>query len=88
VVRADLGGGVTRELRGARAFASQAQAVSRLGLVVQTALINGAIGMVTTRDGLPFSVAGVTVREGKIVEIDFLADPQRLATLDLAILDR
>jgi RNA polymerase sigma factor (sigma-70 family) len=88
VVRADLGRGVTRELRGARAFASQAQAVSRLGLVVQTALINGAIGIVTTRDGLPFSVAGVTVREGKIVEIDFLADPQRLATLDLAILDR
>ena len=87
VLRADFGGGVTRELRGAEAVASQAQAYSRLGLVVHPALINGAVGAVTTRDGRPFSVGAVTVRDGKIVELDFLADPERLAQLDLTVLD-
>jgi hypothetical protein len=72
---------------GAEAVASQAQAYSRLGLVVHPALINGAVGTVTTRDGRPFSVGAVTVRDGKIVELDFLADPERLAQLDLTVLD-
>ena len=35
----------------------------------------------------PFSVAGFTVRDGRIVAIDFLADPERLAQLDLTVLD-
>jgi RNA polymerase sigma-70 factor, ECF subfamily len=35
----------------------------------------------------PFSIAAVTVKSGKIVEIDFLADPERIAQLDLAELD-
>jgi RNA polymerase sigma-70 factor (ECF subfamily) len=87
VVRADFGGGVTQEVRGAEAVAGQAQMYSRLGLVVQPALINGAVGAVSTRDGRPFSVGAVTVHDGKIVEMDFLADPERLARLDLTILD-
>jgi hypothetical protein len=53
---------------------------------VRPALVNGAAGLVATRDGQPFSVGGFTVR-GKIVEIDILADPARLAELDLKILD-
>ena len=40
--------------------------------------------MVSTRDGHPFSVGAVTVREGRIVEMDILADPERLSRLDLA----
>ena len=87
VLRADFGGGATQELRGAEAIASQAQAYSRLGLVVRPALINGAIGAVSTLEGRPFSVGAVTVRDGKIVELDFLADPERLAQLDLTVLD-
>jgi RNA polymerase sigma-70 factor (ECF subfamily) len=86
VVRQDLGGGVTQELRGAEAVAGQAQMYSRLDLVVQQALVNGAIGLVATRDGRPFSVGGITVRDGKIVEMDWLADADRLAQLDLAFL--
>jgi RNA polymerase sigma-70 factor, ECF subfamily len=42
---------------------------------------------VSMRDGEPFSIGGVTVRGGKIVEMDFLADPERLRRLDLTILD-
>jgi RNA polymerase sigma factor (sigma-70 family) len=88
VLRADFGGGVTQELRGAEAVASQAQAYSRLDLVIHPALVNGAVGAVATRDGRPFSVGAVTVRDGKIVELDFLLDPERLAQLDLTVLDR
>ena len=87
VVRADFGGGRTQETRGAEAVAGQAQMYARLGLVIHPALVNGAVGAVTTRDGRPFSVGAITVREGKIVEMDFLADPERLAALDLTILD-
>jgi RNA polymerase sigma-70 factor (ECF subfamily) len=87
VLRADLGGGVTQELRGAEAVASQARTYSRLDLVIHPALINGAVGAVTTLEGRPFSVAAVTVRDGKIVELDFLADPERVAQLDLTVLD-
>src|SRR5688500_13840838 len=49
VLRADLGPtGGFREVRGAEAVAGQATAYSRLGLVMQRALINGAAGFVTT----------------------------------------
>jgi len=90
VLRAEsgiAGPAASREVRGAEAVASQALAFSKLGLVVQPALINGAAGAVTTRDGQPFSVVGVTVRDGKIAEIDILADPERLRRLDLTVLD-
>jgi RNA polymerase sigma-70 factor (ECF subfamily) len=87
VLRADFGGGETRELRGAEAVARQARMYSQLGLMVHPALVNGAVGAVTTRDGRPFSVGAITVRDAKIVEMDWLADPERLARLDLTILD-
>src|SRR6266511_1434269 len=90
VWRADIGplpAGGSREVRGAAAVASQALAYSQLGLLVQPALINGAAGVVSILDGQPFSVVGFTVRSGKIVEIDILADSERLRLLDLTILD-
>ncbi len=40
----------------------------------------GAAGVVSTRDGEPFSVMGFTVKGGEIVEIDVLADPVRPAS--------
>ncbi|MQA74793.1 MAG: sigma-70 family RNA polymerase sigma factor [Solirubrobacterales bacterium] len=90
VLRADLGPlpvGGSREVRGAAAVAGQARAYSRVGLVVHPALVNGAPGAVSTRNGEPFSVGGFTVRGGRIVGIYFLADPARLRRLDLTILD-
>jgi hypothetical protein len=88
VLRADLGpAGGLREVRGAAAVAGQAAGYSRLGLVMQPALINGAVGLVSTRNGQPFSVGGFTVRGGKIVAMDILADPERLRRLDLTILE-
>ena len=49
------------ELRGARDVASQALAFSQPGLHVEPALINGTPGIISSRDGQPFSVIGFTV---------------------------
>jgi RNA polymerase sigma factor (sigma-70 family) len=88
VLRADAGPlPGSGEVRGAAAVARGALSFSREGLLVQPALINGAVGMVSTRDGQPFSVGGFTIRGRTIVEIDILADPARLRRLDLTILD-
>jgi RNA polymerase sigma factor (sigma-70 family) len=82
---APLGG--SREIRGARAVAGQALAYSRLGPLMRPALVNGAVGAVATLDGEPFAVGGITVRGGKIAEIDIVANPERLSRIDLTILD-
>jgi len=93
VLRADSGDALataSREVRGAAAMANQALTFSRLGgpeLLAQPALVNGAVGRVVFRGGQPFSVMGFTVRGGKIVEIDILADPEHLVRLDLSVLD-
>jgi RNA polymerase sigma factor (sigma-70 family) len=88
VLRADLGeAGGSREARGAATVARRALGYARLDLLVHPALVNGVPGAVTTLDGRPFSVGGFTIRGGKIVELDILADPDRLRGLDLTILD-
>ena len=88
VLRADQGpGGGFVEVRGASLVAKQASSFARLAPYARPALVNGAAGAVVIRRGRPFSVAGVTVRGGKIVEIDILADPERLSRLDLTVLD-
>jgi len=87
VLRADFGAAGSREVRGAPAVAGQAVAYSQVGLVIKPALINGAVGLVATRNGQPFSVGGFTVRHGRIVEMDWLADAARVRELDLTILD-
>jgi hypothetical protein len=53
---------------------------------LRRALINGAAGMVSLRGGRPFSVGSFIVKNGRIVEIDILADPERVSQLDLTIL--
>jgi RNA polymerase sigma factor (sigma-70 family) len=89
VLRADGGAvpALSHKFRGAETVARQALMWSRVDLTMQRALINGAAGLVSVRDGQPFSVGAFTVRGGKIVEMDILADPERLARLDLTVLD-
>ena len=85
VLRADGGPtGLSEHLQGAETVASQALLWSRVDLTTRRALVNGAAGMVAFINGQPFSIAAVTIRNGKIVEIDFLTDPERIAQLDLA----
>jgi len=78
----------SRELRGAAVVAGQALMWKTAGSDdARRALINGAAGLVIPRKGRPFSVGAITVRGGKIAEIDVLADPERLARLDLTVLE-
>ena len=74
-------------VRGAPAVAAQALLFSRLSRHIQPALVNGVPGLVTAPGGQPLSVMGFTIRDGKIIEMDILADPDRLDRLDLTILD-
>ncbi len=88
VLRADGGvSGLSRVARGAESVASGAMTFSRLDLTMRRALINGAAGIVSLRDGRPFSVGAFTIRNGKIVDFYILTDPERLAELDLTVLD-
>src|SRR3712207_6609878 len=90
VLRIDGGAvraGLSRGVRGVRAVAEQTLTFSRLSPFVRPALVNGAAGVVVDPRGRPFAVMGFTVRHGKIIEIDVLADPARLRQLDLAVLD-
>jgi RNA polymerase sigma-70 factor (ECF subfamily) len=90
VLRADGGAiaGLSRVVRGASAVASQASTFSRSGLSLQLVLVNGQLGFVARRsDGRLFSVVGFTIADGKIVEMDILADPERLSRLDLSAIE-
>jgi RNA polymerase sigma-70 factor (ECF subfamily) len=85
VLRADFGPPRgTEEVHGIEAALERARSYARLGLDAHLVLVNGAPGTVTMRDGRPFSLGAVVVREGRIAEIDFLGDPERLARLDLS----
>ena len=96
VVRADQGavpagalggaGAASGPVRGAAQVARRAMVFAQLGLLTHPALVNGVAGAVTTRDGVAFSVGAFTVRGGKVVALDILADPDRLRALDLTIL--
>jgi RNA polymerase sigma factor (sigma-70 family) len=88
VVRADYGpvpAGASRQIRGAHTVAEQALSFSRLIPFARPALVNGAAGVIVARDGQPITLMGFTVRQGKITEIDILADPARLRQLGLTI---
>jgi RNA polymerase sigma factor (sigma-70 family) len=80
------GGAASGPVRGAAQVARRAMVFAQLGLLTQPALVNGVAGAVTTRDGVAFSVGAFTVRGGKVVALDILADPDRLRALDLTIL--
>ena len=92
VLRIDAGArrpAASMAIRGAAAVARQA--LSGLTTVLpkvqlRHTLVNGAAGVVVTRRGLPVTVMGFTIAEGKIVEIDAVADPERVRTIAAAVL--
>jgi RNA polymerase sigma factor (sigma-70 family) len=90
VLRADGGAakGLSRVVRGAQEVAAQAQAFSTLGLTSHIVLVNGHIGVVSRLpNGRVLSVIGYTVAGGTVVAMDILADPDRIAGLDLSAVD-
>jgi RNA polymerase sigma-70 factor (ECF subfamily) len=92
VLRADGGAsaagvGPSTVVRGAEQVATQALSFARFAQFARHALVNGAAGLVNVVEGRPRAVMGLTVRDGRIVEINILADPERLSRIDLTVLD-
>jgi RNA polymerase sigma-70 factor (ECF subfamily) len=88
-LRADLGAlpsTTPRLVRGAPAVAKQALMFARLSREGDSrpALINGSVGLVTAPGGVVTAVMGLTIVQGRIVEIDILADPERLRRLEIS----
>ena len=71
---------------GAAAVASQALLGALPGAELHPALVNGAAGVVITVRGRPYAVMGFTVADGKIIEIDAIADPDRIQRIAAAVL--
>jgi RNA polymerase sigma factor (sigma-70 family) len=87
VFRVDRGTVRSKVLRGASAVAEEALTFARLAPLARPALVNGTPGFVVAQRGRAIAVSGFTVANGRIVEIDLLADPARLRELDLSVLD-
>jgi RNA polymerase sigma-70 factor (ECF subfamily) len=87
VARADGGtvrAGMSAVAVGPAAVAGQALTYANPAAELRPALINGAAGVVVTIDGQPFAIMGFTVVDDHIVAINALADPERIAQLDLS----
>jgi ketosteroid isomerase-like protein len=93
VLRLDTGArrpAASMMIRGAAAVARQAQsglASALRAAHVRPALVNGAAGVVVTVRGRPITVMGFTVADGKIAEIDAIADPERVRRIAAAALN-
>ncbi|MFJ9735771.1 RNA polymerase sigma factor SigJ [Streptomyces sp. NPDC101171] len=77
------GVGGSKAVSGARTVAEQASMFSHLAVHARPVLVNGAVGLVTAPGGRPVSVTAFTVADGLITGLYILADPERLARLDL-----
>jgi hypothetical protein len=73
-------------VRGAAAVAERAFPFTRTAQVTLPAQINGAAGVVTAADGRLVTLVAFTISGTKIVAIDLIDDPRRIAEADLAIL--
>ena len=86
VLRADAGAGPlgpSRLIIGASDVATQAQRFAHLSRFAHPVLVNGTLGFVAAPAGQPLALVSFAIRDGKITEIDILADPERLSRLDL-----
>lgn len=84
VLRADAGTtGLSHYVRGAPEVARRASSFGRSRMTVRRVLVNGAAGLLSERGGRPFSVGAFIVSNGRIVECDFLVDPERVSRLEL-----
>ena len=82
-LRGDFGAGALRSLRGASTVAGLARSYAAPEREVRPAVVNGAAGAVILVDGAANAIMGFVVRSGRIVAIDVLADPERIAQIDL-----
>jgi RNA polymerase sigma-70 factor (ECF subfamily) len=90
VLRADrvaVSRGATREICGAQAVARSARRLLGRIQFAQPVLVDGTVGIVMAPRGWLLFLLRLTIRGGKIVEIEAVADPAHLHQLHLAVLD-
>ncbi|KUN86275.1 sigma-70 family RNA polymerase sigma factor [Streptomyces griseoruber] len=88
VLRADSGALVrgaaaSKIVHGAKAVAEQAVLFRQFAPAGRLALVGGAVGILNGPEGEVRSVMGITVADGRIVALHILADPERVAALDV-----
>jgi RNA polymerase sigma-70 factor (ECF subfamily) len=83
---ATVPGGVARTIRGAQAVARGARVAAERSRYGRVALVNGAPGLVMAPGGRLVVALAFTFSEDQITGIDVIADPERLASLDIAVL--
>ncbi|MFF4568126.1 RNA polymerase sigma factor SigJ [Streptomyces sp. NPDC001410] len=81
------GAAASKAVHGARTVAEQASMFSQLAVYARPVLVNGAVGLVTAPEGRPVSVTAFTIVDGRITGLYILADPDRIAALDLPVLE-
>jgi RNA polymerase sigma factor (sigma-70 family) len=74
-------------VHGAEAVAGQAVLAQRIAPFARPALVNGAAGLVAVAADRVLAVLAFTVTAGRIAAMEILVDPDRLAELDVAVLD-
>jgi RNA polymerase sigma factor (sigma-70 family) len=85
VLRGDFGPGAAGfRAQGAASVAELARSYAAPEREVRTAMVNGAAGAVIFVDGRPTAIMGFVVRHGRIAAIDVLADPARMARIDVS----
>ena len=85
VLRGDFGGAAMGfRAEGAESVAKLARSYAGPERDARPATVNGAAGAVVFVDGRPTAIMGFVVRRGRIAAIDVLADPDRIAKLDLS----
>jgi RNA polymerase sigma factor (sigma-70 family) len=77
------GPAVSKLVRGAKAVVEQALLFSRMAPYNQIALVNGVPGVITVVNDRLLGVMAVVVTDGKISQIDILADLERLEVIPL-----
>jgi RNA polymerase sigma factor (sigma-70 family) len=83
----ELGPRRSLELKGAPAVLEQLSRFGGGARFARPALVNGAAGFVVVPRDRPVAVVGFTVVDGKVAEMDVLADPARVRAVDLSALD-
>jgi RNA polymerase sigma-70 factor (ECF subfamily) len=85
--QAALPAGRQSEIRGARVVAEEIAVFGGRARFAELLLVDGDVGIVIAPHGSPDLVLAVTVTGERIAGYQLIADPSRLAALDLAVLD-
>lgn len=77
--------GAPREIRGAHNFAKGAVTFAQIAHQVEPMLINGAVGLAWAPEGKLSRVLAFSIKDGKIAQVDIIADTAQLQNLNLAV---